>query len=372
MMKIMINNMNSYTGDGSYAEVVYASKIYDYFYSYKSDLRYSDDLYPGVVIKSDFYSHFKNIRNRLIQESVKGILLYKQEHILSKFFSYLPKNNSLNDAPIFHYLNPSITPFYNFNGVVTIHDTFYLDLKSNNETIKKTDIYSKLTVKNFSIFRNFKNIIVPSNFTKKRLIYHGFNKNNITVIHHAVNPIYHPIRNKERIRESLGLPQDKKLILSVSSLAPRKRPDIIKEISYNLPSDYLLVRVGEKLGKSVNFMNVNDQMMNSIYNACDLLLFPTENEGFGLPIIEAFATELPVVTSNIEIMNEVTKGAAILCYNDAKSMLSGIKEALNSKEELIEKMRIANKYYNIARFSWEMTKYYSKISEENKSAEIEG
>jgi len=362
MIKIMINNLNIYTGDGSYAEIVYLSKVYDYFYSYKSDLRYSNDLYPGVVIESDFYSKFKNIRNRLIQESIKAMLLYRQEHILSKFFSNLLKNN-YNDIPIFHYLNPSITPFYNYNGIVTIADTSYLDLKLAKGTIKKTDIYAKKTVKNFSIFRNFKNIIVPSNFTKKMLIYHGFDKNNITVIHHAVNPIFHPVQNKEKIRESLGLPKDKKIILSVSSLAPRKRPDIIKEISYNLPSDYLLVRVGEKIGKSVNFKGVDYKTLNNIYNASDVLLFPTEYEGFGRPIIEAFATELPVVTSNIEIMNEVTKGAAILCYNDAESMLRGIKEALNSKDELVEKMRIANKYYNIARFSREMSDYYSKISE---------
>jgi glycosyltransferase involved in cell wall biosynthesis len=48
------------------------------------------------------------------------------------------------------------------------------------------------------------------------------------------------------------------------------------------------------------------------YQDCDMILFPSTYEGFGLPVIEGFAAGRPVITSNISPMNEISKGAALL------------------------------------------------------------
>ena len=48
------------------------------------------------------------------------------------------------------------------------------------------------------------------------------------------------------------------------------------------------------------------------YRAADLLVYPSLNETFGLPILEAMACACPVVTSNVSAMPEIAGGAALL------------------------------------------------------------
>lgn len=57
---------------------------------------------------------------------------------------------------------------------------------------------------------------------------------------------------------------------------------------------------------------ISDEQMAQEYRDCDLLLFASTYEGFGLPIVEAQATGRPVVTSNIMSMPEVAGDAACL------------------------------------------------------------
>jgi glycosyltransferase involved in cell wall biosynthesis len=51
----------------------------------------------------------------------------------------------------------------------------------------------------------------------------------------------------------------------------------------------------------------------AFYRAADLLAYPSHNETFGLPILEAMACGCPVVTSQVSSMPEIAGGAAILC-----------------------------------------------------------
>ena len=65
------------------------------------------------------------------------------------------------------------------------------------------------------------------------------------------------------------------------------------------------------------------------YHAADALVYPSLNETFGLPILEAMACGCPVVTSNISAMPETAGGAAVLCDpNDPASIARAIIEAV--------------------------------------------
>ena len=67
------------------------------------------------------------------------------------------------------------------------------------------------------------------------------------------------------------------------------------------------------------------------YQAADAFVYPSLNETFGLPILEAMASGCPVVTSDISAMPETAGGAALLCDpKDPESIARAIVEAVGS------------------------------------------
>jgi glycosyltransferase involved in cell wall biosynthesis len=67
------------------------------------------------------------------------------------------------------------------------------------------------------------------------------------------------------------------------------------------------------------------------YRAADLLVYPSFNETFGLPILEAMACACPVVTSNVSSMPEIAGGAAILTDpHDPSAIARSILEGIGS------------------------------------------
>ena len=71
------------------------------------------------------------------------------------------------------------------------------------------------------------------------------------------------------------------------------------------------------------------------YQAADLFVYPSFNETFGLPILEAMACGCPVVTSDTTAMPETAGGAAVLSDpNDPASIAKAIITATEGRERL--------------------------------------
>lgn len=238
---------------------------------------------------------------------------------------------------------------------VTIHDLFFLDEK--DEAYIKFGNVSKYLLDRFL---DYDNIIAPSFKIKEELIQYGFT-GTIDVVYIPVQKEFVYISDKANLRKELGLPVDKTLILSVSSKLARKNTKTVFRTMGKLDNSYELVRVGPDIGRGYNFNNVDPLTLNKIYNSCDFLLFPTLAEGFGKPVIEAFATHLPVIVSDIEIMHEVAGGAAIYVQPNVDGCLDGIKDAMDNKEQLIAKGLERLKLYNREVFAENAKRVYSRI-----------
>jgi len=79
--------------------------------------------------------------------------------------------------------------------------------------------------------------------------------------------------------------------------------------------------------------SLTDIEVANLYSDSDLLLFPSLYEGFGLPIIEAFKTGKPVVTSNMSPMIDVASGAAQLVNPfSVESIREGVLRVLSDRE----------------------------------------
>jgi glycosyltransferase involved in cell wall biosynthesis len=92
----------------------------------------------------------------------------------------------------------------------------------------------------------------------------------------------------------------------------------------------------------------------SIYCASEVFVFPSLNEGFGLPVIEAMACGVPVACSNIEPLPEVAGGAAHLFDPyDPASIAEGLSAVITDRD--LRRDLIGKGFGRAAEFNWENT-----------------
>ena len=112
-------------------------------------------------------------------------------------------------------------------------------------------------------------------------------------------------------------------------------------------------------------IQANDAQMASLYRHALCFVYPSLYEGFGIPILEAFANGCPVCLSNASCFPEVAADAAIYFNpNDADSMYSTMKELLNStalREELCTKGTARGKDFSIERMVEQTCNVYRKL-----------
>ena len=238
-------------------------------------------------------------------------------------------------------------------SVITIHDLFFLD--------KNDEAYGHTSEKILRRFLDFGHIIAPSEWVKKQLMEYGFTRGGIKVIYMPPPKDIRYLNNKQGSRTIMGLPQDSKLVLSVSSDLKRKNNVVVKETSEFLGEEYKLVKVGAPIEGAINFSNLSAENMNHLYNACDVLLFPTLAEGYGKPVVEAFAAGLPVVVSDIPVMHEICGTAAM--YVDPTNTFAcveGVEQAVSNCYEFRDMSLKASQRFSREKFSSEVKSYYAE------------
>ncbi|MBK8476796.1 MAG: glycosyltransferase [Opitutaceae bacterium] len=96
--------------------------------------------------------------------------------------------------------------------------------------------------------------------------------------------------------------------------------------------------------------DVTNSEIVAAYGRCDLVLFASTHEGFGLPIVEAQAVGRPVITSNCSSMAEVAGDSACLVDPfDVTSIRAGVERVVGDAEYRAELLRRG--FENVKRFS---------------------
>ncbi|MFN7877423.1 MAG: glycosyltransferase family 4 protein [Pirellula sp.] len=116
----------------------------------------------------------------------------------------------------------------------------------------------------------------------------------------------------------------------------------------------------------VNFVGIDDQQMENQYRLADLLCFPSLEEGFGLPIIEAQSIGRPVVTSNLSSMPEVAgAGACLVDPYSVESIRSGINKVVSDsayRKQLIEIGHVNQKRFVPAAIASQYLELYREVA----------
>lgn len=168
----------------------------------------------------------------------------------------------------------------------------------------------------------------------------------------------------ELIKQQLQL--DKPYLLFVGTREPRKNLHRLIAAWQSLASDYQLIIAGEtgwdetSEERDDNFKNANlrflgrvtNQQLAVLYEAAICFVYPSLDEGFGLPILEAFYHGTPVVTANVAGMAEVAGNAAELVNPfEAESIREGIIKILNESKEN-QQRRMQKMVLRLHLFDW--------------------
>ncbi len=269
-----------------------------------------------------------------------------------------------------HYVLPAVVPC---KAVVTIHDIIHL-LYPEFLPGPLAFLYAQRMIRR-SLMRGDQ-IIAGSQNTKTDLMdYFEVDGQKINVVYYGVAK-----RFSERLTEAALLEKLRPLglepgyTLFVGNPKPHKNLDnVVKAFARALeigPADGRLVCVGNRqsrdfkirvraerlgIGDRVKLLgHVDDATLIALYQGARLFLYPTLYEGFGLPVIEAMASGVAVITSNNSALKEVAEGYAQLVDPlDIEQMARAIAKCLADPEHRDALARLGLK--RARDFRWDRT-----------------
>lgn len=166
----------------------------------------------------------------------------------------------------------------------------------------------------------------------------GLSHLNYIVSHNAVDREKFKPKDKLSIRKQLDLPVDKKIILFVGHFDSRKNIDKVIDALNRVEDVYgIFLGSGKELPKNPKILysgKVPYDRINKYYQAADVFVLPTKNEGSCNAIAEAMACGLPIVSSNIPAVKEqVDMNSSILVNPDCSEELeNAIKQMFENIE----------------------------------------
>ena len=242
-------------------------------------------------------------------------------------------------------------------GVVTIHDLIFM---------RHPEYYHHIDALLYAwkfryTCREASRIIAISKRTKLDVMELGnVSADRIDVIYQSCNPRYAERPTDDalrRVRSLYALPP--RFVLSVGTIEERKNALLAVKALRHLPADVGLVLVGkstgyarhiktyadrEQLGRRIRMLHgIDDTDLQAIYHAAEAFVYPSRYEGFGIPIIEAIHSGLPVVACTGSCLEEAGGPDSLYVDPDdeealAASLLKVLRGA-EGRETRIEKSR---------------------------------
>lgn len=343
-MKIeIINNLSINTGIGNYAFSVY------------NELKKLKQVEVEMVHRDSF--PYPTKVSKILSSPFRRIAYLKN-------FS-----NLINlDANIYHFSAPGIVSSYfgpKVKGleVLTIHDLYLFDSNEKGLVVNRLKSYMTKSLATAS------GIIFDSYFTRDSFYKHFDFSGKAEVVHLGVDHDTYFKSNKANSRRELNLPLECKYILFTGTTIRRKNVENLLRafslIERHINNVRLMIIGGNipLLKKMAKVYGINHllcvpplkpNLVNIYYKSADVFVFPSLYEGFGIPVLEAMSTGLPIVASNSSSIPEIIGDSGILIDPLDVEMIAS--EVMNifldkEKEENLSKKSLERSL----KFSWQKT-----------------
>lgn len=261
------------------------------------------------------------------------------------------KNQLLaNKIDLFHGLSHEI-PFginkTRIKSIVTIHDLIFLRKPQYYKLIDRI-IYK---FKSKYACENADRIIAISEKTKEDIVeLYNINPAKIDVIYQSCDDSFKTEASeieKQKIKDKYQLPE--KYILSVGTIEPRKNLLVIIRALAQTNQNYKLVVIGkekayaklvkqeiEKLGlqsRVIFLKNIPFKDLPIIYQLAKLFVLPSYYEGFGIPIIEALFSKVPVIAASGSCLEEAGGPDSLYVHpDDVEGFATAINKVINEED----------------------------------------
>ncbi len=224
--------------------------------------------------------------------------------------------------------------------------------------------------------KHARKIITVSNFSKQEIMdIYGAKAEKLTVIYNGYNKfLYRQIADNNEIAKILdkyGI--ERPYLLYVGRLEKKKNVSrlveafaIAKESNKNIKQKLVLVGDAGFGYDEINYVIqefnltseiimpgwIAEEYIPAIYNGATAFIFPSEYEGFGIPVLQAMACRVPVAASSIPTLREVAGEAALFFDpDDVRSVARAIEKILTDSKLREQLIGLGEK--RIKKFSWE-------------------
>lgn len=260
------------------------------------------------------------------------------------------KNLAKDQINLFHGLSHEI-PFYlshtAVKSVVTVHDLIFLRYPEYFKWLDRT-IYSfkcRYACKNADL------IIAISEQTKRDIIkFYNIDPAKIEVVYQSCDELFKQRYSRDRlndVRRKYGL--SAKFILSVGTIEDRKNLRLAIQALPYIDPEYQLVVVGKMrayadlVKQDIASLNLRDRViflnhvefadLPVIYRLSRLFVYPSRFEGFGIPIIEALYSGIPVIAATGSCLEEAGGPGSVYVHpDDAVGLASHANRILGDPE----------------------------------------
>ena len=346
---------------------------------------------------NDYFIFVKPDRDRTVIKSTANFKVVEVAGGPYPFWEQfkLPRIAKLYNCDILHCTSNTAPFLKQIPLITTLHDIIYMEgslfkLLTNKASLyqKLGNLYRRIIVRN--VVRNSSCLITVSNFEKDNIATFFKLKNK------AIRTVYNGVSGKftnsidichtAEVRKAYKLP--KEYMLHIANKDPRKNTKTVLKAfreyvkTTSQPLKLLLLGCTDaslqimlknieatQLCKHIVVMGyIKDNDLAVLYQSSNIFLFPSLREGFGIPIIEAMACGVPVITSNTSSMPEVAGNAALLIDpKNASELCRGILKILTDdvyKNKLIERGLLQSKQFTWNRMAVQVLDQYKQLYRE--------